>query len=810
MNHIQLHNRCMQSWIRNNQTKRLFISLLLALSALIYVPDTCIAQIPKSIISKLDSRLKVQTLLQSVKDFQVQETKNGSITQSKKSTESSSYIILQSDQPDKTVQHIEALGGRVGSVIGTIITADIPSKNILLLAESADVLRIESSKPISFHSKKDKSTEYPTMVELNSAQGAQSGMNPDAKIYDGTGVIIGIIDSGIDYLHPDFAKIGDTLSSRILSLWDQNSNRGISPQGFNFGSEWKREKINQAIRNQDTSIIPSIDIEAHGTHVTGVAAGSGNLRNEYKGIAPNADIVVVSLDAVNSAKIIDAVRYIFQVAEREGKPAVINMSLGFQDERNDGTSLIDRALSYMVKEKQGRSLVAAAGNTGGTNNHWFVPKSTDDNTPRTNYLFASSFFSVPGLNRIIATTTMNIPLISIDSVWVGSSLDSITTILKVDGTVDSIHHKRSATTPIRSVRTLLSSQEGITDTLRYAPSGKIAGFIQWLTMYSDDMEAVYVQAVMVDTVDELPSWDKPFTSGYDMFGLMIASPTIDVNVFTPYGNTEHSMLPGVRRKTEDGVWNDENNVSCPASAQGVIAVGSYNHRQRYSNARGVIEDLGSPFTFGMRSFFSSAGIRKGSRIKPDISAPGAGVISALAWNRYEQSMQSDPLQVVNGGRHIIESGTSMASPAVAGAIALYLQKNPTSSQEEITHSIRSSARQDAFTTSNGELPNVYWGYGKLDVHSMLFGKVSSVEEQDAESLSLHPNPADNHLNVTLTSTPTEAVSIEISSLLGTSLIKTSSNSQSFRLDVSRLAVGSYILSIRSSDSIISRPIIITR
>lgn len=811
MNNILLHINCMKSYMKAYKAIKLSASLLLAVFiTVLHVPDVYSSQIPKSIISKLDSRLKVEALLQSAKGLQTQDKKRSGLTASETPVKSTSYVILQSQNPDKTVFNIKKLGGKIGSIIGTIITAEIPVQSILLLAETDEVQRIESSKRVSFYSKKDNDVQYPTMVELNGAQGAQSGVNADSKIYDGTNVIVGIIDSGIDYLHPDFAKSGDTLSSRIISLWDQNSTRGTSPQGFSFGSEWKREKINQAIRAQDTSIVPSIDIEAHGTHVTGIAAGSGNLLSEYKGIAPNADIVVVSLDAINSAKIIDAVRYIFQIAEREGKSAVINMSLGFQEERNDGSSLIDRALTQLVQEKKGRSLVAAAGNTGGTDNHWFVPKSTNANSPRTNYIFASSFFTMPDLNRIIATTSMDVPIQKVDSVWVGVALDSIMPVFKSDGTADSIRHKRSATTPTRSVKALLSSQENIVDTLRYSTDGKIAGFIQWLATYSDDMESVSVQTVMIDTVDELPSWEKPFTSGYDMFGLMVTSPSTDVHVFTPYGNTEHSMLPGVERIPEDRTWDDENNVSSPASAQGVIAVGSYNHRQRYYNARGVIEDLGTPFTFGERSFFSSAGVRKGNRIKPDICAPGSGVVSAMAWNVFEQSMQDDPLKVVLGGRHIIESGTSMASPAVAGAIALYLQKFPEASQSDITNALRSSARSDAFTTSDGELPNVYWGYGKLDVQSMLFGVVSDVEEQHQAELAFHPNPANAFVNITLPSVPTQEVTVEVSSILGTSVLRTSSGNQSIRLDVSHLSIGSYILTIRSGANITSRSFVITR
>ncbi|WP_343750239.1 bifunctional germination protease/germinant receptor pseudoprotease CspBA [Paraclostridium ghonii] len=187
--------------------------------------------------------------------------------------------------------------------------------------------------------------------------------NPNITLR-GYGTIIGIIDTGIDYLHKDFIYPDDT--SKILYLWDQSKD-GKPPEGFFIGTEYTREDINKAIEENDTTL--SQDEEGHGTMISGICAGLGNINREYEGIAPEAELVVVKLAKVNgfytSAMLETAISYIFEIAKRLDVPTVINVSMG---------SNLLAGYASNTKNKQtyfsnGISIVAGAGNEGNTQTH---------------------------------------------------------------------------------------------------------------------------------------------------------------------------------------------------------------------------------------------------------------------------------------------------------------------------------------------------------------------------------------------------------------------------------------------------------
>ena len=103
----------------------------------------------------------------------------------------------------------------------------------------------------------------------------------------GQDVIIGFIDTGIDYRNPVFQNADGT--SRILSIWDQTIRTGPNPVGQNYGTEYKKEQIDLALQNEDPlSIVPSVDTNGHGTFMAGVAAGNIDEANDFSGIAPNS------------------------------------------------------------------------------------------------------------------------------------------------------------------------------------------------------------------------------------------------------------------------------------------------------------------------------------------------------------------------------------------------------------------------------------------------------------------------------------------------------------------------------------------
>lgn len=110
----------------------------------------------------------------------------------------------------------------------------------------------------------------------------------------GDGNVIAIIDSGIDYLHPDF--INEDGSSKIIAIWDQESDKGNSLENLNFGSEFSREEINEYIKINSYELTK--DIVGTGTIAAGIACGNGRLNSLYKGIAPKSELLIVKLRAI--------------------------------------------------------------------------------------------------------------------------------------------------------------------------------------------------------------------------------------------------------------------------------------------------------------------------------------------------------------------------------------------------------------------------------------------------------------------------------------------------------------------------------
>lgn len=202
----------------------------------------------------------------------------------------------------------------------------------------------------------------------------------------GRGVIICIIDTGIDYTNPAFRNPEGT--SRILAIWDQTIQEGAPPEGFQYGTEYTAEAINRALESENPySVVPSRDENGHGSMMAGVAAGSrvsGGLT--YQGAAPDADIVVVKLKeckqylrdfymvpegvpAYQENDIMLAVQYADGFAVPFRKPVVICLGLGTSYGDHAGTAPLARYLD-LVAVKRSRAVVLPGGNEGNALHHY--------------------------------------------------------------------------------------------------------------------------------------------------------------------------------------------------------------------------------------------------------------------------------------------------------------------------------------------------------------------------------------------------------------------------------------------------------
>lgn len=180
----------------------------------------------------------------------------------------------------------------------------------------------------------------------------------------GTGVVVGVVDTGIDIFHNCFRKSDDGSDTRILFLWDQTDDTGPNPPGFAYGRHYTADDIKQALA---AGKFDQLDSDGHGTHVAGTAAGDGtqsgncHLSDHFVGVAPDADLIIVKSE-FRGQTYVDGVQYIF---DRAGsKAAVANLSLGTGSASHDGTSDDELALDAILTPKPpGRAVVVASGNS---------------------------------------------------------------------------------------------------------------------------------------------------------------------------------------------------------------------------------------------------------------------------------------------------------------------------------------------------------------------------------------------------------------------------------------------------------------
>lgn len=215
---------------------------------------------------------------------------------------------------------------------------------------------------------------------------------------DGRGVLVGFLDTGINYLHPAFRE--EEGNTRILAIWDQTVETGTPPQGFVYGSEYKKEDIDRALLSDSPyQLVPSRDENGHGTALAGIACGSRNLQQSFSGAAPASLIAMVKLKEakpylldyfrVNPAQpvfqesdLMFAVRYLKELSLRYGLPLVICFGIGTNQGSHNGWTPLDQSLS-LLSPAPGLALVTAAGNEVGKRQHFSGTVSSNDSFTET-------------------------------------------------------------------------------------------------------------------------------------------------------------------------------------------------------------------------------------------------------------------------------------------------------------------------------------------------------------------------------------------------------------------------------------------
>ncbi len=232
---------------------------------------------------------------------------------------------------------------------------------------------------------------FPALYTLQENEGLEAGMiiqiqNQPVLGLKGEGVLLGFIDTGIDYTNNCFRdRAGNT---RILEIWDQTIQTGNLPEGLQYGSVYTREEINEALESDDPfSVVPSRDEEGHGTQIASIAAGTPDDETGWTGAAPLADIAMVKLkpakklikqyfmvspdvQAYQENDIMLGVRYLNELARRKNMPLVVCMNLGSNMGGHEGNTPLASYLNSM-SARSGRCVVIAGGNEANQGHHFY-------------------------------------------------------------------------------------------------------------------------------------------------------------------------------------------------------------------------------------------------------------------------------------------------------------------------------------------------------------------------------------------------------------------------------------------------------
>jgi len=597
-------------------------------------------------------------------------------------------LLVETTDPYSLRKWLQSKGGSSGAFAGGIMTVRVPVGEVNNLLNHSGVLRVRPSRKLKPLLDVSRSKIH--------ADTAEAGIGLPRGV-TGSDVIVGIVDTGIDYNHPDFKNPDG--STRIIALWDQTL-PGNPPQDFGYGRECSVDEIN-------SNACPEMDADpdfSHGTHVMGISAG-GN--NTYRGIAPKAMIVAVKT-TYTEGSVVDGVDYIFRIAEKYKKPAVVNLSLGGNFGPHDGTGELVRMLEQL--QGPGKTIIAAGGNSGNSNIH--------------------AGGSINGESWYVFDFDANSSSGGVD-IWYpgGDTMDFAIAVLKQTGQFCSTS---GFVPPGQSKQFTLSCGSlncgtAYIDTteLNYSGNGdrNVVILLQSPSQTQDLSRCRWVLGVK-------PNIQDPDGGNFDSWIMTDNAEFTDNSIVLP-------PELGLLSKAGDAQMT----ISVPADGKNIIAVGSFVSKTAWRAKDGNEYTCEPDCVLDNISNFSSKGPTRDGRVKPDITAPGEWIVSTKSGGVSE----IPSYLIIPDGVHFILAGTSMASPHVTGAVALMYDLNPQLTPEEIKNLIINNADIDVFT---GGVPNNQWGYGKLNV-SKILQKIVPVPEDATppEFLNVVIKMEENAVNV---------------------------------------------------------------
>jgi hypothetical protein len=482
----------------------------------------------------------------------------------------------------------------------------------------------------------------------------------------GKGVMIAILDRGIDWKHPDFRKPNGT--TRIKWLIDMTGQTWCNAPNQPY-QEYSEAQINDALSGGPT--IPSRDAVGHGTVTAGLAAGDGSAAagGKYRGMAPEADLIIIKMtsdgapahgnqpaEAPFVACIDDALEILdAKLAELGEPPVVALINSGTQWGPIDGTSAVSRKIDEVFgTDRPGRVYVSASGDEAWHDNH--AGGDYDDSGATVVRFFKSA------------------PSGTYMQMWYSGSQPAQVTV----------HFDSGQTATVLPEQFV--SNAGIQ--LSQLPPGQ--EFYPWTSTSGDRAIWMYTQGPSGGGEIRVTGL-QPGTGHFDIHGDFFGVFTFDDHV-----------VPGRL-----------NDYSATLSA---IVAGAHVSRTSWTDVNGIPRQNTSEGSTHELWAGSSAGpTRDGRPYGVDLSAPGHNAFAAYAPDSYWATFTGNLIQD-GAGWYGRAGATSGSAPLIVGAVALMLERNPCLTGAQVRRILRDTARVDGFTES---VPNLDWGYGKLDVLAAL-------------------------------------------------------------------------------------------
>lgn len=552
---------------------------------------------------------------------------------------------------------------------------------------------------------------------------------------DGRFVVVGIVDTGFDARHPDLRNAdGTTRVAWVLDVSKQPTGKHPEVEAaYGCGSGpgptcavFDSTDLNELLA-ADSSLLPQ-DHFGHGTHVASLAAGNGLSSDppRFVGMAPEATLIIVRVTRGNDGGIQDpdvllATRFIFERADAMGLPAVVNLSLGSDFGGHDGTAPLERGLaSFVGSDHPGRVLVVAAGNSAGV----YTGLSANYPPP----------FGIHTEVHVPPHSEARIPVLTPPTggsatrgtvfVWIAMRPGDDLDVGVEDADGDAL------IAPLGAGEGASETRGDLTATVLNQSHGK----------GSPIPDGTHGAVVVLDG-----AWDAGETFAVRLKGRGTARLWVQSEGdLAPGAGSPGALFPRATKAATIGI---------PATTDHVIAVGATINRAGWTDRQGNeirIQSFGalkSPVGDSM-AFFSGAGPTASGMIKPDVIAPGAFVVGAMselvdptkngAQGLFAGSSTCGTIKncLVVDDHHAVTSGTSMASPLVAGAVALLLQRDKTLTQLQLRDLLQASARRPS-----GEVPEVLQvGAGVVDLLSAL-----AILDADETPLATVPDAANSWL-----------------------------------------------------------------